>query len=460
MAALRASEEKFSAAFDQSPLALTITSLEDGRVVEVNQSFVRLTGYSREEAPARTIDELNLWVEPQRRREGLARLRAGESIAVSGVRFRTKAGSELTGLIGSRVIEIDGRPHVLSSVADVSDLIRAETVIAADLAAMTRLLQIGTTCARGQVSVAECLDLILAAAIDFTSADKGNIHLFDAQSDGLAIAAQRGFDEQFLSFFARVGGKEASACGAALRSNERIIIEDTTQSEILAGQVAGKALLAAGVRAVQSTPLLSSAGKVLGMISTHYAKPFRPDDRQLRLLDLLAREAADFLQRIQAEEALRDRADELATLNATLRATDRRKDEFLAMLGHELRNPLSAVRNAVAIASLDEAHRGRALEIARRQTDQLGRLIDDSLDVARVTQGRVSLRKERVDLAEIIRRAFDSTQSFIAGRGVTMHSSIPQEPVLVEADPTRLAQVFGNLLTNAGKYTDAGVELT
>ena len=111
-------------------------------------------------------------------------------------------------------------------------------------------------------------------------------------------------------------------------------------SDIFAGSEAREVLLSAGVRAVQSSPLLSSTGNVLGMISTHYARPFRPDDRQLRLLDLLARMAADFLQRIKAEEELRERADELAALNFILRDTDRRKDEFLAMLGHELRNPL------------------------------------------------------------------------------------------------------------------------
>jgi PAS domain S-box-containing protein len=456
LVALRASEEKFSAAFDQSPLVLTITSLDDGRIIEVNDSFVRLTGYSQEETLGHTIDELNLWVEPEQRSEGLTRLRAGERVTIPGVRFRTKSGKELTCLIGSRVIEIDGQPHVLSSVADVTDLVRAEAVIAADLAAMTRLNEIGTSCAHGQILAAEFLDLILAAAMEFTHADKGNIQLYDAKLDALTIAVQRGFDEPFLNFFARVRDEDAAACGATLRSNDRIIVEDVMQSEIFSDSEARDVLLAAGVRAVQSTPLLSSAGNVLGMISTHHAQPFQPDNRQLRLLDLLAREAADFLQRIRAEEALREHADELAALNSALKDADRRKDEFLAMLGHELRNPLAAVRNAVAIASLDEAHRGRALEIARRQTEQLGRLIDDLLDVARVTQGRISLRKQWISLAEIIRRAIDSTQSFIAGRGVVLDTSVSEDPMLVDADPVRLEQVFVNLLTNAGKYTDAG----
>ena len=96
------------------------------------------------------------------------------------------------------------------------------------------------------------------------------------------------------------------------------------------------------------------------------------------------------------------------------------------------------------------------MEIARRQTEQLGRLIDDLLDVARITQGRIYLRKQWVSLAEIIRRAIESTQSFIANRGIRLDNTVPIEPIPVDADPARLEQVFVNLLTNAGKYTDVG----
>jgi signal transduction histidine kinase len=322
---------------------------------------------------------------------------------------------------------------------------------------MTRLHQIGSLCARSsQTSVREWLEQILDAAIEFTAADKGNIQLFETRSNALTIAAQRGFAAPFLKFFATVRDNDASVCSTALRANDRIIVDDIMYSDVFAGSEAREVLLSADVRAVQSSPLLTSAGNVLGIISTHYAQPFRPDDRQLRLLDLLARAAADFLQRIKTEEQLRERANELAALNSALGNADRHKDEFLAMLGHELRNPLAAVQNAVAVASLNEAKRGRALEIARRQTEQLGRLIDDLLDVARIAQGRISLHKQRVPLAEIIRRAIESTQSFITGRGVTLDSSVPRESTLVDADPARLEQVFVNLLTNAGKYTDVG----
>ncbi|HMB29447.1 MAG TPA: PAS domain S-box protein, partial [Blastocatellia bacterium] len=124
-AALRESERKFSAAFERSPLALAITSLDDGRLVEANESFLSLTGYTREEAMGSTLDELKLWVGPEQSADGLARLRAGEHIDGFEARFRTKSGEERIGILGSSLIEINSRPHELSSVSDITERERA-----------------------------------------------------------------------------------------------------------------------------------------------------------------------------------------------------------------------------------------------------------------------------------------------------------------------------------------------
>ena len=153
---------------------------------------------------------------------------------------------------------------------------------------------------------------------------------------------------------------------------------------------------------------------------------------------------------------VRDHVAARDRLRMQAEAANTAKDEFLAMLAHELRNPLSAVRNAVASASLDDARRPRALEIARRQADQLGRLIDDLLDVARITQGRIALRKARVRLAHVIEQAVDSTRAFVESRGLHLTVGDVPEEIRIEADLTRLEQVFANLLTNAAKYTEPG----
>jgi PAS domain S-box-containing protein len=143
-AALRESEAKFSTAFDASPLVLTITSLDDGRLVEVNEAFVRLAGYTRAEVVGRTPDELGLWIDPDRRVERFARLRVGERVPTIEARFRAKSGVEVIGLISSAVVEINGRPCVLSSVTDITDRKRAEEALqAADRAKDEFLAMLG-----------------------------------------------------------------------------------------------------------------------------------------------------------------------------------------------------------------------------------------------------------------------------------------------------------------------------
>jgi PAS domain S-box-containing protein len=141
---------------------------------------------------------------------------------------------------------------------------------------------------------------------------------------------------------------------------------------------------------------------------------------------------------------------------------DRRKDEFLAMLGHELRNPLSAIQNAVTIAERDESHRLQAIEIAARQTEQLARLVNDLLDVARITKGRITLQQEHAPVAAVVRRAIEAARPQVEARQHRLVVRPFDESVTVFADPARIEQVIFNLLANAVKYTDPGgrIEVT
>jgi PAS domain S-box-containing protein len=175
-----------------------------------------------------------------------------------------------------------------------------------DLDSMTRLRDLGELCANTNVGLESALQAILDAAIVFTQADKGNIQLVDHKTGSLRIATQRGFDEPFLRFFASVDVGEPAVCGAALKSRGRVVVEDVTESNIFVGQPALDVLLGAGVRAVQSTPLISGGGRVFGMLSTHFSMPHRPSERELRLIDLVARQAADYLNRreIERQQAL------------------------------------------------------------------------------------------------------------------------------------------------------------
>ncbi|WP_242334808.1 MULTISPECIES: ATP-binding protein [Anaeromyxobacter] len=163
----------------------------------------------------------------------------------------------------------------------------------------------------------------------------------------------------------------------------------------------------------------------------------------------LVQAGVDTTERVAAEEALR--------------AEDRRKSEFIAMLSHELRNPLAPVRTALAV--LDRAVPGgpeatRAREVIRRQSDHLSRLVDDLLDVTRVAHGKIQLRRERVDLAALARQTAADHADLLAAHGVALRIDGGHAPLHVDGDPTRLAQAIGNLLANAEKFTHGGGSVT
>jgi PAS domain S-box-containing protein len=152
------------------------------------------------------------------------------------------------------------------------------------------------------------------------------------------------------------------------------------------------------------------------------------------------------------EEALHQRVEELAQ-------EARQKDDFLAVLAHELRNPLAPVRNALQVIRLgshDPALVEQMRAMAERQVGHMTRLVDDLLDLSRISRGLIRLLKEPVDVAQPVQQAVEGVQPLVRERSLTLSVSLPAEPCYVEADPTRLQQVVGNLLSNAAKYTDPG----
>jgi signal transduction histidine kinase len=170
-------------------------------------------------------------------------------------------------------------------------------------------------------------------------------------------------------------------------------------------------------------PFLDEAGKVIGAVNI----------------------LVDITERRRTEDALRE--------------ADRRKSVFLAMLAHELRNPLAPIRNGLQIMRLanpDGAAVSQARAMMERQLGHMVRLIDDLLDLSRITNGKIELRRERMDLAAAVQDAIETTRDLINERGHTLAVTLPPQPVYVDGDRTRLAQVFANLLNNAAKYTENG----
>ncbi len=200
-----------------------------------------------------------------------------------------------------------------------------------------------------------------------------------------------------------------------------------------------------GLRSYMCVPL-QGRGRLLGVVtfvSAESGRRYTADD--LAFAEELARRAAV--------------AIENARLYAELREADQLKDEFLAMLAHELRNPLAPVRNALHILKqpgVTAALTGQVRDMAERQVQHMARLLDDLLDVSRISRGRIELQKESVDVAALVRRTVEAVHPLFEERRHELTVTVPAAPLRVEADPTRLEQVLTNLLNNAAKYTDPG----
>ena len=448
-AALRESEEKFRTLAEAAP-AMVWTCRPDGYVTYINRRWVEYTGQSLEEYqgdgwsttvhPEDLQRILDLWQrctqtgEPY---EGEVRYRRHDG----EYRWHYFRGVPLRGDDGAIRAWYGTSLDVEEGKAVEKALRHSETRLAEETAALARLTDASSRLWRVR-DMREGLDEMLDATIELLGADMGNLQILDADRGVLVIASQRGFEQEFLDFFREVSVGSDSSCGRALRAGARVIIEDIEAEPNERLRQIGRS---AGYRAVQSTPLVSRDGTALGMLSTCHRSPHRPGEQDLRRLDLYARQAADFLERCQAEVALRD--------------ADRRKDEFLATLAHELRNPLAPLRSGLQVMHLardDAATIEQARSMMQRQVEHLVRLVDDLLDLSRISGGRITLQKERLQLGAVVQQAVETNRPAIERAGHQLTLTVTAPPVHVDGDPVRLTQVFSNLINNAVKFSDPG----
>ncbi len=204
-------------------------------------------------------------------------------------------------------------------------------------------------------------------------------------------------------------------------------------------------LLAAVMRAEQA--MSAAAGELL--VAQHTA---RQADALARALDAARTEVEGALQKLERQ------AQSLEEARARAEEATRAKDEFLAMLGHELRNPLSPIMTALQLMRL-KGESSRELNIIERQMTNLKSLVDDLLDISRITGGKIELRKERLELADAAARAIEVSSPMLERKRQTLELAIPPNGLPLDADPSRLVQILSNLLTNAAKYSNAGTRI-
>ena len=402
--------EKLRAVFGLSPTILCLTGLADGRIRDANEAFLAVSGYTREEILGRTPVELGLWVDPAQRDEGIRELRAGRTVRNLECRFRVKNGDERVTVLSADIVLFDGEPCILSALTDITERTRAEAAL--------------------------------------RESERRFLVAFHANPLPMSITSLR--DHRNLE----VNEAAVGHCGYS-------------REEMVGAAGSGLGFWASPEQRDRLLRQLDRDGRVRDFEVT--CRTRAGDDRRLLVNSepipfggepALLSVALDITERSEHELVSRARREEAEALARSLQAANRAKDEFLAMLGHELRNPLGTLSNAVAVLERlegDDTMR-HVVAIIGRQTGHLARLVDDLLDVARVTSGKIDLQRRTVDLRALAGRCLDALVQ--AGRTERHVVRLAGEPVHVDADPARLEQVVNNLLDNALKYTPPGGAVT
>ena len=393
---------RLQAVFELSPTILTVTGLDDGRIVEVNNAFLLATGYSRDEVIGRSVPEIAVWVDPSQREAGLAELRAGRSIRNVEARFRAKSGREIVAITNADVIVVEGRACILTALIDITDRVQAETAL--------------------RDSERRFAQLFHANPLPMTIVSLRTHRHLDVNE---AAVRHSGYTREEML------GRTKPELGFWVAPDQR---DELLQQLIGRGQV----------RDFEVT-FRTKAGDTRQLLTNSEVITYEGEPAVLSV-------SVDITERKQLEAQREARREEAESLTRT-------KDEFLAILSHELRNPLGAITNALGVMDRLVTAPGlrNVVGIIGRQTVRLSRLVDDLLDVARVTSGKVALRLEPTDLRELAERAVRGLRE--AGRAGDHRLVVEGDSIRVNGDPTRLEQVVNNLLDNALKYTSRGGEI-
>lgn len=289
-------EQRSAAVVAAAPFAVALTRVSDGAVVSANPAFFRLFELTPDDVIGKTGVELGIaTAEVERELETYGVVRNFEYT------HEKKSGATCALLLSLDGVIVDGDKHVLTTIQDITDVKAADERLR-DLDALERLQRVSGMFLderRPESILGELLDTAMA----ISGASFGNVQIVDPASRELEIVVHRNLPAWWLEFWERVT-KQEGACGTALHRAERVIVEDIRNSPLFTADALQMQLLA-GIRAVQSTPLVARSGLVVGMMSTHFRAPHRPPERVLRMLDLVARQAADILEHARAEEALR-----------------------------------------------------------------------------------------------------------------------------------------------------------
>ena len=348
------------------------------------------------------------------------------------------------------------------SLVETTERKKAETELSAtknrlaeELVGLSKLQEISMRFVT-QDKMQALLDGIVNSAIEITHADMGTMQLLN-EDNILRFVSQRGFKQSYLDFFKYINPDSHTVCGEAMRSKKRVIVDDVTQSPVFVNTPALKVLLEAGVRAIQSTPLFTRSVKFLGVLTTYYQTPHKPDEFDLRLLDLLVRQAADFVERVENEQKLDEYAKNLEKV--VEERTKQLKDaERLAaigatagMVGHDIRNPLQGITSDVYLIKTDLAlmpeseakeSMSESLEGIEDNVEYINKIVQDLQDYAKP----IIPTLQETDFERLCQEVLFKND---VPANISASLRVEKQAKKLVADPELLKRILSNLVSNA-----------
>ncbi|MFL6214915.1 MAG: PAS domain S-box protein [Blastocatellia bacterium] len=447
-ASLQESEERFAKAFNANPDPMTVHRISDGCYIAANDSFLRITGFSREEVIGRTASDLNLVVADEHREQWGERLRERGGFRNLEAVYRTRSGEVRTALMSAEVIEVGGEPCVLAVSTDITERRHAEETIRTLLRVSERL--------NSTLDVDELLDILVQEAITLVGAESGVSGLYTPQG----LICHRYFQKGNVLPLEYCWPPGHGLPGWLIQHKVPYITNDA-MSDL---QIVHALCQQFGVWSALSTPVLDAKGNLLGFFEIHNKRDgsgFTPSDQEQLLA--VSQAAAIAIQNALAYRAVQraeeERARSLAreqALRVEAEQANRLKDEFLATISHELRTPLNAILGWAGMlrdGKLDPEMAARALETIERNGKSQAKIIEDLLDISRIITGKLRLNVQPVELSSVVEAALDVVRPAAAAKEIRLQTTLDPQAGPVSGDPERLQQVVWNLLSNAVKFT-------
>ena len=468
--ALRTSEQKFQLLINSVADCAIFMLDREGRVSSWNTGAARIKGWDSSEILGQPYE---IFFSVEDRVAGVPRSLIGDALrdgsrAVTGWRVR-KDGSRfwaqgsLTALRGADG-SVQGFVKVTRDLTERRNAEEIERRLIAERAAREaaqqaeqrvrdseerlRRLQHMTAALSQAATPEDVSTVVLREAVDALGAAGGTVYLIGADGHQLEVLGHRGHRSGLPEELHRVGLDAHFPHTDAIRRRAPLYFESFEACAALYPLV-GDNIARGNFEASVIIPLIARDA-VVGALGLRFAEQRGFDAAERALVGTLADLCSQALERarlFRAERAARDAAE----------SASRSKDEFLAMVGHELRNPLAPIRTALDLMKLragDGSTRER--EIIERQVAHLGRLVDDLLDVSRVTRGSIALSRQPIEVADLVAKAVEMVSPRLTQRAQHLSVTVPKTGLRVSADPMRMAQVLANLLDNAAKYTTPG----